>query len=267
MKFSIGISPCPNDTFIFDHMLHHPKDDIQWDIHHEDVETLNAWALEGRLDITKLSFATYLQVKDKYTLLESGSALGKGVGPILVSKTPVSLKDGDNLQGYLQDKKIAIPGKFTTANLLLSLAFPNATNKEEVLFHNIEQQVLDEHADIGLLIHESRFTYQDKGLYPVLDLGTWWEATYHCPIPLGGICIKNEYAAAWKNKIESLIQESLQNSWDAYPLLSAYIQAHAQEMSPAVMRQHIELYVNDETMQLSEAGKQAIDQLAQVKIY
>lgn len=266
MQLSIGISPCPNDTFIFDKMLNEAADNIQWQLHLEDVETLNEWALAGKLDITKLSFATYLQVQDHYDLLQVGSALGKGVGPILVTKEALSFESHETLQDWLQDKKIAIPGKFTTANLLLSQAFPMVHNKAEMVFHGIENLVLTDQVDAGLLIHESRFTYEAKGLHKLIDLGEWWEKTYQCPIPLGGICIKKSLADTWKAPIEKMIQESLQYSWDNFPALSEFVKNNAQEMEEAVMRQHIELYVNEETMQLSTAGQAGIQQLALVNM-
>lgn len=262
-KFSIGFSPCPNDTFIFDKMIHQSTD-VTWDLHLEDVETLNQWALEGKLDITKLSFATYVQVQDKYELLHSGAALGYGVGPILVTKDPRVVEDFDKLKAYIRQAKVAIPGKNTTAALLLRAAFAEIGCVEEMIFSEIESAVLAEKVDAGLLIHENRFTYQDKGLHKLIDLGNWWEQQHNAPIPLGCIVICKELAHAWKSSIEAMIAESLQHSWDNYPQLSPFVVENAQEMDESVMRAHIELYVNEETKQLSAQALRAIDLLREV---
>lgn len=260
---SIGFSPCPNDTFIFDQMIN-GEENSSWNLHLEDVETLNQWALQGKLDITKLSFATYLQVQDQYELLCAGAALGHGVGPILVSAHPLITDDFGELTNFVNQAKIAIPGKLTTAALLLKAAFPNAKNTEEFIFSDIEKQVKDQKVDAGLLIHENRFTYQDRGLHKVLDLGAWWEKTYQAPIPLGCIVLRKSLIPIWKSKLESLIQKSLQHSWNNYPLLSPFVQDHAQEMDEKVMRAHIELYVNEETKTLSQEALRAIQVLQEV---
>lgn len=259
MQLSLGFSPCPNDTFIFDKMVNHTNDwDIQFDVQLADVETLNLWALAGKLDITKLSFATYLLVQDRYELLQSGAALGKGVGPILVSKNPIAATDFETISNLVNNSKIAIPGIHTTANLLLSAAFPVATHKTEIRFSDIEAKVSDGTFDAGLLIHESRFTYQNNGLHKIIDLGEWWEQTHQAAIPLGGIVIKKSLAKEWKSKIEKMIQDSLKYSWYQYPTLSEFVKCNSQEMEENVMRSHINLYVNEETHQLTEEGKRAI---------
>lgn len=224
---------------------------INFDYVLEDVETLNKWAEAGKLDITKLSYNSFLHTIDKYALLHSGSALGKGVGPLLVASKPF---DTDQLG----DKRIAIPGFNTTANLLLSLAFPQATDKKELVFSEIEQAVLNGTYDAGLIIHESRFTYRQKGLTRLADLGEWWENEMKVPIPLGGIVMRRSFDKELSETVDAIIKESLQYSWGQYPALSSFVTQHAQEMEEKVMRQHIELYVNDYTTDLGEEGINAI---------
>jgi 1,4-dihydroxy-6-naphthoate synthase len=256
MKLTIGFSPCPNDTFIFDAMVNGLIDTqgIEFEYVLEDVETLNKWAAEGKLDITKLSYNAFLHTVDKYALLHGGSALGKGVGPLLVAAKPLNLKD---IAGW----RIAIPGEHTTANLLLSLAHPEARNKEELVFSEIENAVADGKYDAGLIIHESRFTYQQKGLYKLLDLGDWWEQNMHAAIPLGGVVIKRSFDKNVCATVDSIIQRSLQHSWQQYPALSEFITAHAQEMDEEVMRKHINLYVNEYTNDLGSEGEKSIQTL------
>ena len=256
MKFTIGFSPCPNDTFIFDAMVNGKIDTkgIQFDFVLEDVATLNKWAEEGKLDITKLSYSTFLHTVNNYALLHSGSALGKGVGPLLVSKKNIDLSK-------ISTSKIAIPGFNTTANLLLSLALPDAKNKTALVFSDIENAVLNNEYDAGLIIHEGRFTYEAKGLTKIIDLGEWWESTTNAAIPLGGIVMKRSYNAELCATINSIIKDSLAYSWQYYPQLSPFITQNAQEMDEKVMRQHIELYVNEYTTDLGEIGRMAINTL------
>lgn len=258
---TLGFSPCPNDTFIFDALVNHKMDtrSLQFDYVLEDVETLNQWAFEGRLAITKLSYSTLLQVSDRYALLDSGSALGRGVGPLLICKAgapPVS-----DLAGFLANARIAIPGINTTANLLFSLAFPGAKNKTEVLFSEIEDKVLKGEYDCGLVIHESRFTYQQRGLEKLIDMGDWWEQVSGSAIPLGGICIRRDIPMEIAREVEQMIRESLQYSWKNYPALSGFVTDHAQEMEEEVMRKHINLYVNEYSDSLGQEGRQAVDTL------
>lgn len=253
MKLTLGFSPCPNDTFIFDAMVNGKIDTrgLTFDYVMEDVETLNQWAMAGKLDITKLSYNTFLHTVDKYALLHSGSALGKGVGPLLIAKKALDLSNAADL-------KIAIPGINTTANLLLSLALPDAKNKTEVLFSEIEQAVLDGTYDTGLIIHESRFTYQQKGLVKLIDLGDWWEQEMNAAIPLGGIVVKRELGSELAATIDAVIKDSLAYSWKYYPQLSSFVECNAQEMEEAVMRKHIDLYVNEYTTDLGDIGRAAI---------
>lgn len=256
MKLTLGFSPCPNDTFIFDAMVNGKIDTrgIEFEYVLEDVETLNKWAMEEKLDITKLSYNTFLHVVEKYALLHSGSALGKGVGPLLIAKQPMSLDKAE-------DFKIAIPGVNTTANLLLSLAHPEAKNKTPYVFNEIEDAVLSGDVDAGLIIHENRFTYQAKGLHKLIDLGDWWEQTVQAAIPLGGIVTRRSFGTELSATIDAVIKESVEYSWKHYPQLSEFITAHAQEMEEDVMRKHIDLYVNEYTTDLGETGTHAIETL------
>lgn len=256
MKLTLGFSPCPNDTFIFDAMVNGKIDTKGIDFEYvlEDVETLNKWAFEERLDITKISYNTFLHTVDKYALLHSGSALGKGVGPLLIAKQPIELSELKNIN-------IAIPGLNTTANLLLSLAHPEATNKTPYVFNEIEDAVLNGDADAGLIIHENRFTYAAKGLHKLIDLGDWWEQTVQAAIPLGGIVARRSFDKELCATIDNIIKESVLYSWKHYPQLAGFITTHSQEMEEQVMRQHIELYVNEYTTDLGETGTKAIETL------
>lgn len=258
MKLTLGFSPCPNDTFIFDAMVNGKIDThgITFDYVLEDVETLNRWAKEGKLDVTKLSYNTFLQTVKDYALLHSGSALGKGVGPLVISKN--ELPEGTTLTEYLNNARIAIPGFDTTANLLLTLAFPGAKNKTAIVFSDIEAAVLDGSYDAGLIIHESRFTYAQKGLKKRIDLGDWWENTMNAAIPLGGIVMRRSFDRELCATVDNIIRESVLYSWKHYPALAPFVTDHAQEMEEAVMRQHIDLYVNEYTTDLGETGRQSI---------
>jgi 1,4-dihydroxy-6-naphthoate synthase len=253
MKLTLGFSPCPNDTFIFDAMVNGKIDTmgIEFDYVMEDVETLNLWAEQGKLDITKLSYNTFLHTVGQYALLHSGSALGKGVGPLLISKRDIN-------ETELSNCRLAIPGFNTTANLLLTLAFPDAKNKAELLFSKIEEAVLNDEYDAGLIIHESRFTYAQKGLKKIIDLGDWWEQATSAAIPLGGIVIKRSFDKLLCAKVDKIIKDSLAYSWEQYPELSSFVTSNSQEMEEGVMRKHIQLYVNDYTTDLGENGRNAI---------
>lgn len=259
MKLSLGFSPCPNDTFIFDALVNKKMDTegLEFETTLEDIQTLNEWSNEGRLDITKLSFPAFFSNNDKYEMLNSGAALGKGVGPLLIAKKMVNVPD-------VTHSSIAIPGQQTTANFLLSFAFPMAKNKTPVLFSEIEDAVLMEKFDLGVIIHENRFTYQQKGLIKICDLGEIWEEKQKAPIPLACIAARNILNAELRNKISNLIKKSVEYAFAHYPELTSYTKEHAQAMDENVMRQHIELYVNNYSVDLGEDGKKAIDQLKQV---
>ena len=265
MKLTLGFSPCPNDTFIFDALVNKKisTEGLEVDAVLEDVETLNKWALEGRLDITKLSFPAFFQSIDRYVLLDAGSALGKGVGPLLVSKSKLyteNTQDGMTNQP-LDDKTIVLPGANTTANLLFSFAFPEARQKKFMIFSGIEDAVLGDDADLGVIIHENRFTYAQKGLQKVLDLGDYWETKMHTPIPLGGIAISRSIDKAMALIINSLIRKSLEFAFKNYPFISDYVKEHSQSLSEDVMRQHIDLYVNNYSVSLGDEGRSAIKTL------
>jgi 1,4-dihydroxy-6-naphthoate synthase len=253
MKLTLGFSPCPNDTFIFDALVNGKIDTegLEFETHLEDIQTLNAGAAEGKLDITKLSYPAFFPVSSQYSILSAGAALGKGVGPLLVGKKSIDLADVEHC-------KIAIPGENTTANFLLTYAFPFAKNKVPMLFSSIEDAVCDGEVDLGVIIHENRFTYQKKGLHKICDLGEIWEQREKAPIPLACIAIKKSLPDEVKQKVDRLIRKSVEYNFAEYPQLSSYITEHAQAMDEEVMRQHIQLYVNNYSIQLGEEGKAAI---------
>lgn len=253
-KISLGFSPCPNDTFIFDALVNHKIDTggLEFDVVLDDVETLNRWVIEGRLDITKLSFGVLPQVLDKYILLNSGSALGKGVGPLLIRNKEVQIRN-EEVVAY----PIAIPGEHTTAHLLFSLAYPDAKKKLFMRYDAIEDFVLSGKG-LGVIIHENRFTYQQKGLEKILDLGDFWEKETQHAIPLGGIVARRSLDELTSKKIEGLIKQSIAFAYSKYPELNDYIRKHSQEMSEDVMRKHIELYVNNYSLDLGKEGRAAV---------
>ncbi|TKC05109.1 menaquinone biosynthesis family protein [Pedobacter frigoris] len=256
MKLSLGFSPCPNDTFIFDALIHHKIDTegLDFEVSFDDVETLNQKAFRSELDVTKLSFHAFAYVYDKYALLDAGSALGFGVGPMLISKrkdlTPENLN---------ADLKIGIPGKYTTANFLLGIAFPHLANKQEMVFSDIEPSLLIDKIDAGLIIHENRFTYAEKGLTKIIDLGNYWEELTGCAIPLGGIVINRKLDKEVQEKVNRLIRKSVEYAFANPKSGVSFIKAHAQEMSEEVMYKHIDLYVNQYSVNLGTEGRKAID--------
>lgn len=256
MTLTLGFSPCPNDTFIFDALIHHKIDTegLDFDVCYEDVETLNHKAFNSELDITKLSYHAYAYAVENYVLLNAGSALGFGVGPLLICKRRGLV---DNFS-FPENLVVGIPGKYTTANFLLGLAFPSLINKQEMVFSGIEQALLDERIDLGLIIHENRFTYQDKGLYKIMDLGDYWERTTGAPIPLGGIVAKRQLPEEIVTRIDRVIRRSVEYAFDNPKSGLDFIRLHAQEMSEEVMYKHIELYVNRFSISLGDEGKTAI---------
>lgn len=256
MKLTLGFSPCPNDTFIFDALIHQKIDTegIDFDVYLGDVEELNNKAFNHELDITKISYHAYGHLTNHYALLNSGSALGEGCGPILVQASKNKKFDPKN-------SKIAIPGKYTTANFLLSIAHPEAHNKLEMLFSDIESAVLNGEVDAGLIIHENRFTYQEKGLKKIIDLGEYWEKTISKLIPLGGIIIKRELPKTTIHNVNRILRNSIEYAFKNPKSALPYIKKHAQEMSEEVMYQHIELYVNKYSIDLGSDGKNAITQM------
>lgn len=260
MKITIGFSPCPNDTFIFDALIN-KKIDLQgltFEPVLEDVQTLNAWAQEGRLDVTKISYGALPKVLGQYRLLESGGALGMGAGPLLIGQRPLDEKD---IEAAVNKGPIAIPGVDTTAHLLFAMAFPEALNKTFCVFNEIEQAVADGKAAAGVIIHENRFTYRQKGLHLWKDLGAHWEQATGGPVPLGGIVAHQRLPEAIALTIDELIRQSLQHAFNNYPVLPPFVTDNAQEMDPTVMRQHIDLYVNPYSLGLGPDGHKAVDKL------
>ena len=268
----LGFSPCPNDTFIFDALVNHKIDTkgYTFNLHLEDVQTLNEWALQGKLPFSKISYGVWPLVKNKYQLLNAGGALGKGVGPMLIYKKQAAGMDENKVvqnegKPSIETMTVAVPGKNTTAHLLFSLAFPQVKNKKFLVFNEIEDAVLSGKVDAGVIIHENRFTYEQKGLSKWMDLGTYFEETFNAPIPLGGIIARNTIPQNEIQLIDSLIKESVAFAFkNSYELLPEFVKNHSQEMSEQVMRQHIDLYVNDFSMDMGTTGKKAIAQLEKV---
>lgn len=256
MKLTFAYSPCPNDTFMFEPIVSGRIDTegLRFEIHLADVEELNKSAFEEKYDVTKLSFNAYTQLTNQYLLLNSGSALGRKCGPLLISKK--SMTDDQVNEG-----KIAIPGANTTANFLLSYAYPDLQNKSEMIFSDIEPTVLSDQADAGVIIHENRFTFQDKGLVQIKDLGEYWEEKTGYPIPLGGIVTRRRFTLDLQQKIDRVIARSVRYALDNPDSGQEYIRSHAQEMDSDVMRSHINLYVNDFSANIGEEGKAAVNHL------
>lgn len=256
MNVTLGFSPCPNDCFIFDALVHRKIDTqgIDFTVVMEDVEALNQRAFKQDFEVTKLSYHAFLYLTDHYLLLNSGSALGFHCGPLLVKKAGVPIQ-------HLDDARIAIPGKYTTANFLLSLAFPAANQKKEMLFSGIEEAVLSGEVDAGLLIHENRFTYEAKGLAKIMDLGEFWESLIQAPIPLGGIVVKKNMDPFFQKTINALVQKSVEFAFEHPESSMNYVKQHAQEMDEEVMKQHIALYVNSFSIDLGTIGKHAVQLL------
>ena len=258
MTLTLGFSPCPNDCFMFDAMVHRRIDleGLDFDVRMADIEALNSAAFAGNVDITKLSFHAYAYCADDYVLLDAGSALGRNCGPLLISRRPISPEEV--AAGHL---RIAIPGKYTTANFLLSLAFPHAMNKSECLFSDIEDGVLDGRFDAGLIIHENRFTYADRGLKKIIDLGEFWESETGAAIPLGGIVISRRLSADVRQRVNRVMRRSVEYAFANRDASLPFVRAHAQAMSDEVMYKHIDLYVNDYSVDLGVDGRRAVEVL------
>ena len=258
--FTLGFSPCPNDCFIFDAMIHGKIDTegLQFTPLIDDVETLNQMAFDGELDITKLSYHAFAYITKQYQLLNSGSALGNGCGPLLIGREENLNYIFTSLESKMTNLSIAIPGTFTTASFLLALAFPFAANTVEMNFSEIEDAVLYGDVDAGLIIHENRFTYEDKGLKKIIDLGEYWETLAIAPIPLGGIVIRREFPMETKQKINRIIRRSVEYAFANPQSSKGFVKEHAQTMSEEVMKKHIDLYVNDYSIDLGTEGKRAV---------
>jgi 1,4-dihydroxy-6-naphthoate synthase len=259
MKLTLGFSPCPNDTFIFDAMVHGRIDTegLEFDYFLADVEELNRRALESRVDITKVSYHAYSYIAGNYLILDSGSALGHRNGPLLISKRDI---DSSELTGA----RIAIPGKYTTANLLFSIAWPNARNKQEYLFSDIPDVLLRGEADAGLIIHETRFTYAKKGLIKIADMGEFWEKLTGLPIPLGAIVINRDIPLDIALKVNRIIRKSLEYAYrDSFASYS-FVAENASDMDSTVMNNHIKLFVNEYTLNLGAKGREAISEMFRI---
>ena len=258
MLFTLAFSPCPNDTFIFDALVNGKIDTegFEFKVALEDVETLNNNAISNQYDISKISYGVYHKIINDYIILDSGSALGTGVGPLLISKEKKYHDD-------VNQETIAIPGENTTAHFLFSMAYPKAKNKVFLRYDEIEDFV-KQGKGLGVIIHENRFTYQKKGLHKIVDLGDYWEKTTKDPIPLGGIVIRRNIEKSIQQKITQLIQKSIVYAYSFYPELNDYIRNNSQEMTDAVMHQHIELYVNDYSKTLGPKGKEAVLKMLEV---
>jgi 1,4-dihydroxy-6-naphthoate synthase len=259
MRLTLGFSPCPNDTFIFDALVNGrvARAGLDFEPVLEDVETLNRWAVEGRLDVSKVSYGVVPQIAERYAVLPAGGALGMGVGPLLVARPGLGAFDPAR-------HAVAIPGEHTTAHVLFSLAFPAAGAKRFVVFSEVEDAVLRGDVDAGVIIHENRFTYAARGLVKVMDLGSHWERLTGAPVPLGGIAARRSLAAEVRAEVSALLRESLAAARARWPEVSPYVRAHAQAMDPDVMRRHIELYVNEHSVELGERGRAAVARFVEV---
>lgn len=259
MKLTLGFSPCPNDTFIFDALVNGRIDTegLEFDFFLSDVEELNRRAFLSEVDVTKISCHAYIHCSSEYKILDSGSALGYGNGPLLISKPDFDPAEIDN-------SRIAIPGRFTTANLLFSIAWPQAVNKKEYVFSEIEDVLLRDEADAGLIIHETRFTYQKKGLFKIADMGEFWEKMTGLPIPLGLIVINRripeEIALKFNKILRKSVEFAINDSLPSYDFVSS----NAKEMDSEVMNSHIRLFVNNFSVNLGNEGRKAINELLRI---
>ena len=258
MTLSLGFSPCPNDCFMFDAIVNRRIDleGLEFEVRLADVEALNQAAFAGAADVTKLSYHAYAYCIGDYVLLDAGSALGRNCGPLLIATRSIA-KDEVTAGGL----SIAIPGKYTTANFLLGLAFPRAQHKTALVFSEIESALLDGRFDAGLIIHENRFTYADKGLKKIVDLGEYWEETTGAPIPLGGIVVKRSLPDEIKQRVNRVLRRSVEYAFAHRTASLDYVRAHAQEMSEEVMYKHIDLYVNEYSIDLGSEGRRAVELL------
>ena len=258
MTLTLGFSPCPNDCFMFDAIVHRRIDleGLVFAVVMDDVEALNRAAFAGSIDVTKLSYHAYAYCAEWFALLEAGSALGRGCGPLLIARRPIPFDEV--AAGGLT---IAIPGRYTTANLLLGLAFPAAQRKQDMLFSAIESAVLEGAVDAGVIIHENRFTYAARGLVKIVDLGDHWEQATGAAIPLGAIVVRRALPAGIQQAVNRVMRRSVEYAFANPEASMPFVRAHAQEMADEVMRQHIELYVNEYSVDLGLVGRRAIETL------
>ena len=256
MKLRIGFSTCPNDTFIFDALVNGKINAgaLEFIPLLSDVEELNSLAIKAELEVTKLSYHAYGHVSGKYMVLDSGSALGWGNGPLMVSKRKIYPDE-------VNHAKIAVPGELTTANFLTGIAYPDAKNKKSYLFSDIEDVVLSDEADIGVLIHENRFTYHERGLKLIVDLGKFWESETSMPIPLGGIMVRRDVPDYVKVKLEGLIRESIEFARGNPGSADNYMRKYASEMRKEIMNKHVDTFVNEYSLSLGKQGRAAVMKL------
>ena len=255
----LAFSPCPNDTFIFYALVHGKVDTegFSFDYRMDDVETLNKQALKGETDMTKISFHAYLYIAKQYALLDCGSALGFGNGPLLIASREFSLTEVNSLI-------VAVPGEYTTAHLLFRLAFPGSGIKKFILFSGIEEAILSGQADAGIIIHENRFTYERKGLIKIMDLGEYWEKLTQSPVPLGGIVVRKSLGNERVNKLNRILFRSIRYAFDHPEETMGFVRENAREMEDDVILKHIGLYVNDFSLSLGTTGRNAIAKLFEI---
>lgn len=261
MKLTLGFSPCPNDTYIFDALVHGKVDTegLEFEYYMQDVEKLNEGAFTERPDVTKLSFNAFLNLAGRYLLLDSGAALGFGSGPLVVSRNITHFNE-------LAGKTVGIPGIYTTANLLFSLAINTNVQKKVLLFSDIVNAILSSEIDAGVIIHESRFTYQSSGLIKLLDLGEFWEQKTGSPVPLGGIVAHQRLGNETIAKVNRSIRRSVEFANDHKTELSEFIRCNAKEMDDTVIQKHIDLYVNKFSISLGSLGEKAVLQMFEFAI-
>lgn len=261
MNITFAYSPCPNDTFMFFNVakgrLRLAGRAIETHLH--DVETLNRMALDGVHDVTKLSFHAWLLAADRYELLSVGAALGYGCGPVVVSKRPIE-------PGELANCRLAVPGELTTAHLLLRLWRPGAGDKVFVRYDEVMPMVASGEADVGVIIHEGRFTYEAAGLRRIADLGEWWQGETNLPIPLGCIAARKDLGAKTIAEIEGVLRRGIRESFDDPDATAGYVRQYAQEMSPEVLSAHIRTFVNDFSLDLGDAGRAAVEKLREMAL-
>ena len=258
MNLTLGVSPCPNDCFIVEAIVNRRIDleGLEFSLHLADVEALNRSAFAGEADVTKLSYHAYAYCVDRYVALDAGSALGRNCGPLLISRREISCQEV--ARGRLS---IAIPGRYTTANFLMGFAFPAALNRTELVFSAIEPALLKGEFDAGVIIHENRFTYEAKGLLKIVDLGEYWEAQTGQPIPLGGLVVRRALPEDVQRKVNRVLRRSVEYAFSDRAASLPFVRQHAQEMSEDVMYRHIDLYVNDYSIDLGVRGRKAIETL------
>ncbi len=252
---TLGYSPCPNDTFIFYGLVHARIEGApEFKEVLEDIETLNRLAMDAKLDMTKISFHAFAHMRETYCMLRSGGALGRGCGPLVIAREAFAADD-------LAGKRVAIPGELTTAALLLRLHSPGLTDLAVLPFHEIMSATQSGDVDAGVIIHESRFTYPDYGLQKIVDLGEWWESATGHPIPLGGILVRRALGEETIRLVDDALKASVEYAYAHPDEVKPYIRAHAQEMDEAVMQQHIDLYVNEYSVDYGADGEAAITDL------